>query len=260
MVFPIMSQDVIDKAIVSEIRDKLNNIRKRDLGWLTLLMRRRRSKAVRNDATRHSYRIEEPNNHNGANSDGLWNLEKAFRYAEANLDLTNLTPDMICSVAAIIEPRFSCGSKATYRALEARPQGSGMLFESPEKISNKMDEYANIITALLMDDSTKGSLEAAIYAHLHLVRIHPFTDGNGRTARTLQNVILEARGLPPPIIHAGERFDYYNHLERAIRAWTLRNATTEIRIPDKNYSSEEKEFFDYVAGKVSSSLDIMLGN
>lgn len=41
----------------------------------------------------------------------------------------------------------------------------------------------------------------AIFAHLYLVWIHPFGDGNGRTARLLELYILLSAGFPQPTGH-----------------------------------------------------------
>lgn len=55
----------------------------------------------------------------------------------------------------------------------------------------------------------------ASQAHHKLVHIHPFTDGNGRTARLLMNLILMQHGYPIVIILKNERKKYYNALEKA---------------------------------------------
>jgi Fic family protein len=66
----------------------------------------------------------------------------------------------------------------------------------------------------------------AIMAHLYLVWIHPFGDGNGRTARLLELQILLAAGAPTPAIHLLSnhynltRADYYRHLHLASRGRT----------------------------------------
>jgi Fic family protein len=46
-------------------------------------------------------------------------------------------------------------------------------------------------------DSLAAVAELAAWAHAEWVRIHPFANGNGRTARILANVILMRHGLPP---------------------------------------------------------------
>jgi Fic family protein len=53
------------------------------------------------------------------------------------------------------------------------------------------------------------SLARAVYAHLYIAWIHPFGDGNGRTARLLEFLIL-ARGGTVPIPAAHLLSDHYN--------------------------------------------------
>ncbi|MDP4120305.1 MAG: Fic family protein [Bacillota bacterium] len=79
------------------------------------------------------------------------------------------------------------------------------------------------LTAAFIDDlnAKKGVLhpvELAAYAHRRLVDIHPFQDGNGRTARLLMNLILVNKGYCivsiPPIL----RHDYITALQQAQRS------------------------------------------
>ncbi len=49
----------------------------------------------------------------------------------------------------------------------------------------------------LNEDGLLAVVEASAWAHVEWVRIHPFANGNGRTARLLANSILERYGLPP---------------------------------------------------------------
>ncbi len=53
-------------------------------------------------------------------------------------------------------------------------------------------------------------------AHYELVRIHPFIDGNGRTARALATLVLYQRGFD--IKHFFALDDYYNHDREAYYA------------------------------------------
>nr|WP_049772644.1 Fic family protein [Acetohalobium arabaticum] len=47
------------------------------------------------------------------------------------------------------------------------------------------------------------------------LKIHPFIDGNGRTARLLLNFELMKNGYPPVIIRNDDRASYYETLDKA---------------------------------------------
>ena len=63
----------------------------------------------------------------------------------------------------------------------------------------------------------------AVFAHLYVAWIHPFGDGNGRTARLVELAILLEAGLPQPACHLPSnhynrtRTEYYRQLSRASR-------------------------------------------
>jgi Fic family protein len=58
-------------------------------------------------------------------------------------------------------------------------------------------------------------VKRAALAHFRLVHIHPFVDGNGRTARLLMNLILIREGYPPAVIRRERRPEYYDALDQA---------------------------------------------
>lgn len=73
-----------------------------------------------------------------------------------------------------------------------------------EWINSRLDEAES-----LPDDfAFVNAVITAILAHLYLVWIHPFGDGNGRTARALECAIMERAGVP--WISANLLSDFYN--------------------------------------------------
>ena len=71
---------------------------------------------------------------------------------------------------------------------------------------------------------TAIAIVKAILAHLYLAWIHPFGDGNGRTARLLEFEILMRAGVPTPAAHLlsnhynATRTEYERQLDRASRS------------------------------------------
>lgn len=80
----------------------------------------------------------------------------------------------------------------------------------PALVTELMDE--------LSVDSKVGTLVQAAMAHLNLVMIHPFRDGNGRMARALQTLVLSRGGIGEPAFSSIEEWlggntdDYYRVL------------------------------------------------
>ena len=56
--------------------------------------------------------------------------------------------------------------------------------------------------------------DTAFSAHRRLVAIHPFNDGNGRTARLLMNLILIRGGYPPVAVRPEDRLEYIRSLQQ----------------------------------------------
>ena len=59
----------------------------------------------------------------------------------------------------------------------------------------------------------RRSLTIAAYLHARLFDIHPFADGNGRTARLLMNGVLLVMGMPPIVIRAQDHAAYHAALD-----------------------------------------------
>ncbi len=74
------------------------------------------------------------------------------------------------------------------------------------------------------EDRVASAILRAVFVHLYLAWIHPFGDGNGRTARLAEFMILAREGVPSPCAHLLSnhynltRAEYQRQLDRSSRA------------------------------------------
>jgi len=98
-----------------------------------------------------------------------------------------------------------------YRNVPVRLSGSRTVLPNPRKVPDLMSDFYQ----WLQSKQSIHPVDLAAEAHYRLVTIHPFIDGNGRTARLLMNLILMCLGYPPAIIRKSERGKYLDALEKA---------------------------------------------
>lgn len=78
-------------------------------------------------------------------------------------------------------------------------------------------------------ESFSDSIIEAIAAHVYIAWIHPFGDGNGRTARLLEYYILLRAGIPDIASHVLSNFynetrsEYYRQLDKSTKERNLSN-------------------------------------
>jgi Fic family protein len=82
-------------------------------------------------------------------------------------------------------------------------------FPSPSEVPALMGDFAAWLAA------APAAPDAAFAAHLRVVDIHPFNDGNGRTARLLMNLVLIRGGYPPVAVRPEDRLAYLRALQDA---------------------------------------------
>ena len=72
-----------------------------------------------------------------------------------------------------------------------------------EEINLLMKKYIKYINSSKLDVSTQ---------HILFEGIHPYRDGNGRTGRILNNIILLSHNMFPVVVEERRRYEYYNAL------------------------------------------------
>ena len=117
------------------------------------------------------------------------------------------------------------------------------------------------------------ALLKAMAAHLYIAWIHPFDDGNGRTARLMELQILLAAGVPMPATHLlsnhynATRVEYYRRLQEASESggdvmpflrYAIRGFVDGLRLQvgrvwDQQYADRWEQFvYETFGGRVTS--------
>ena len=118
--------------------------------------------------------------------------------------------DDILSIHRIILQGIDPIHAGIFRTVMVRILGSNNVFPNYLKVPILMTEFM-----LWLTTTQDHPVEIAAMAHFKLVSIHPFVDGNGRTARLLMNLLLLQQGYPLAIIQKEDRKAYINSLELA---------------------------------------------
>jgi Fic family protein len=127
-----------------------------------------------------------------------------------------------------------------YRAAMAYPYGiPDVHYSSPDDIPEQMEE---LIVWSRTAEGTLHPVEFAAQLHWRFTTIHPFMDGNGRTARLLMDLSLVKAGYPLVNIQPGEkaRTEYIHSLS------------------ESNRRNNPEPFTRVVVGYVDKELDFMI--
>lgn len=148
----------------------------------------------------------------------------------------DLSQKDILAIHKVILSKIDDTNAGRYRIVPVRIAGSTVIMPNPVKVPLLMDKFEKWLSSPHHDHPVKISAEA----HYKLVTIHPFIDGNGRTARILSNLLLMQTGYPPAVINKEDRKRYINSIEKAQLGGNL------------------KDFYELIYEAAERSLDIYL--
>lgn len=97
-----------------------------------------------------------------------------------------------------------------YRNHNVRISGAAVPLANYLKIPELLQNWCN-----LANEETTDKIGLLARTHAEFERIHPFSDGNGRTGRLMLFILALKLGLTPPVLRKERRFAYYKYLELA---------------------------------------------
>jgi len=128
---------------------------------------------------------------------------------------TPVGEDTVCELHRRIVARSQPEIAGVYSPHPRRIAGSAVILSNPLKIPSLMAAFGTWL------ETASTTPADAFAAHFRLTAIHPFSDGNGRTARLLMNLLLIRGGYPPVAVRLEDRKTYLDALERASLAGDL---------------------------------------
>ena len=141
----------------------------------------------------------------------------------------------VCQIHRLVVAGTLKGEAGLYNQHQRRIAGSMVVLPAAHKLPGLMKEFGAWLSGVA------ASPESAIEAHRRLVSIHPFTDGNGRTARLLMNLLLMRAGYPPLVVRPEDRIEYVEAIEKS------------------QLTNDAGEYVAFMLGRLEASLDDYLG-
>jgi Fic family protein len=168
------------------------------------------------------------------------NHKEAIDYVEelSHKKITELSRTDIFNIHSIILQGIDSKNAGKYRTVPVYvllKDGSKHVFCDPLLIADEMDSFFD----WLLTEKNEHPLIVAAEAHTKFVNIHPFIDGNGRTARLLMNLILLQNGYVSAIIKKKDRSNYLD----AIELWQNKNERDTFYNIIIDYEKESLEIY-----------------
>lgn len=143
----------------------------------------------------------------------VFNHQEAIAYVESLISVEEpMMPFHVRQIHQLVLKQIDDENAGQYHNLPVRIVGSSHEPPEPWEVSRLMTEWGDWVAAA---ECKMHPIERASQAHHRLVAIHPFIDGNGRTARLVMNLLLMRDGYPPTIIMKTNRRQYYRVLAQA---------------------------------------------
>ena len=136
------------------------------------------------------------------------NHAKAFAYVQKCVaDKKPLDENTVKDIHALLMHDIIAGG--VYRNVEVRIPSAGHKPPAPSEMYRQVKSFYSDL-AYKYENNV---IELAAWTHAEFVRIHPFTDGNGRTSRMIMNYQLMLHGFLPVSVAKENRLEYFDALE-----------------------------------------------
>jgi Fic family protein len=250
MLFATPELDALDRAVIDEIdgfRREMRFALHEPKRWTGQLRRNLLAKAIQGSNSIEGYDVsdedavaavedEEPLSADDATWLEIVGCRNAMSYVLQLADDPHfqLDPNLVRSLHYMMLSHDVHKSPGRYRlnsVFVVDESQDKVVYEGPDAL--RVPQLCEELTQSLAENANEPSFVRAAMAHLNLVMIHPFRDGNGRMARCLQTLILARDSIVAPEFSSVEEFlgrnapDYYAVLALVGRgSWQPSNDAT----------------------------------
>ena len=135
------------------------------------------------------------------------NHNKAFGFIKQKVSAgISLDENIVKDIHAIITENIIV--RGVYRNCDVVITGASHTPPTPNEMYSQIKYFYS-----RLNRTDLNPIELAAWIHAEFVRIHPFVDGNGRTARLIMNYTLMSSGFLPVNICTADRLKYYEYLD-----------------------------------------------
>jgi Fic family protein len=141
------------------------------------------------------------------------NHKDAIEYVESLAEQTTpLSAFHVRQIHRLVLSRIDDENAGQYRRTQVQIGGASHIPTEAWLVPQAMQGWE---TWLHQAEDDLHPVVLAAQAHHKLAAIHPFIDGNGRTARLVMNLVLFRHGYPPTVLLQANRQQYYQALMQA---------------------------------------------
>lgn len=223
MLFTCQALDDTDRRVVAQVermREDLRFVLQEPKRWQGVLRRNLKARAIRGSNSIEGYHVspsdaaaaveeEEPLEADQKTWVEILGYRRAMTYVQqlAHDHHFSYNEGLLRSLHYMMLAHDLSKSPGLYRTREIfveDEQSNEIVYEGPD--AEMVPGLVSELLAELNDTVDHPVLVRAAMAHLNLVMIHPFRDGNGRMARALQTLVLARDGILSPEFSSIEEY------------------------------------------------------
>lgn len=177
---------------------------------------------------------------------------KKFRYNEIKAkDVFAIIQNSMC----LLSGNDCVGYRTSQAFVNKKEKGSNEYTKWTPVRTDKIVPHLDALCNWIANTDNMNPIDKAAIAQAEFVRIHPYTDGNGRVSRILSNFILMLNGLPTIRIRHENADDYFEVIDEAIETHNCDKLINMFNDQVLDSASKINECLDYIEANQKKKVE-----